>query len=79
MPRHLAGVGTVLLTHIMKLAKQAGVKLRADFVATDRNRMMYITYKFAGFREVETRGNVSVLEHGLAQVPEFPPYITVQL
>jgi FkbH-like protein len=73
------GVGTVLLTHIMSLAKRAGVKLRADFVSNDRNRMMYITYKFAGFREVETVGGVSVLENDLSLAQEFPSYITVQV
>ena len=73
------GVGTVMLTHIMRLAKQAGVKLRADFVSNDRNRMMYITYKFAGFREVETVGNVSVLEHDVTHIQEFPSYITVHV
>jgi FkbH-like protein len=71
------GVGTVMLTHIMRLAKQAGVKLRADFVSNDRNRMMYITYKFAGFREVETRGKVSVLENDVTNLQEFPSYLTV--
>jgi FkbH-like protein len=73
------GVGTVMLTHLMRLAKQAGVKLRADFVSTDRNRMMYITYKFAGFREVGTVGKVSVLENDLSNVQDFPSYITVQV
>jgi FkbH-like protein len=71
------GVGNVLLTHLMKLAKQAGAKLRAEFVATDRNRMMYITYKFAGFQQIEDRGHSVILEHGLAQIPEFPSYIRV--
>lgn len=75
------GVGTVLLTHIMNLARAAGVKLRADFVSNDRNRMMYITYKFAGFREVATVDGVSILEHDLSrsQPQEFPSYITVHV
>ena len=55
------------------------MKLRADFVSTDRNRMMYITYKFAGFREVETRGKVVVLENDLSNLQEFPTYITVHV
>ena len=71
------GVGTVLLTHLMKLAKQAGVTLRAEFVATDRNRMMYITYKFAGFRQIEDRGTSVMLEHDLSQIQDFPSYIRV--
>ncbi len=72
------GVGAVLLTHIMKLAKAAGVKLRAEFVSNDRNRMMYITYKFAGFREIESEGKAVVLESDLSRVQEFPAYIRVR-
>ena len=72
------GVGTVLLTYLMKRAKEAGVKLRAEFVATDRNRMMYITYKFAGFQQIEDRGASVILEHDLARIPEFPAYIRVR-
>jgi FkbH-like protein len=48
------GVGTVLLSHIMKEAKKAGKKLKVDFRNTGRNRMMRITFTFANFREVES-------------------------
>ncbi|WP_394846910.1 HAD-IIIC family phosphatase [Pendulispora brunnea] len=71
------GVGTVLLNAILQRAKAAGVKLRAEFVPTDRNRTMYVTYKFAGFREIEKRGNISVLENDLSRDPDFPPYMKV--
>jgi FkbH-like protein len=73
------GVGNVLLTHLMREAKKAGVTLRSEFVATDRNRMMYITYKFAGFQQIEDRGSSVILEHKLAQIPEFPSYIRVRV
>jgi FkbH-like protein len=72
------GVGTVLLTYLMKLAQEAGVTLRSEFIATDRNRMMYVTYKFAGFQQIEDRGTSVVLEHKLSQIPEFPAYIRVR-
>ncbi|WP_394836556.1 HAD-IIIC family phosphatase [Pendulispora rubella] len=71
------GVGTVLLNAILQRAKAAGVKLRAEFVPTDRNRTMYVTYKFAGFREIEKRGTISVLENDLSRGPDFPPYMKV--
>lgn len=73
------GVGTVLLIHIMKLAKQAGVRLQADFISNDRNRMMYVTYKFAGFNQIGTRGNASILETKLEHVQDFPGYLRVNL
>jgi predicted enzyme involved in methoxymalonyl-ACP biosynthesis len=38
------GVGMIMLHHILRQAKEAGVKLRAEFVSNDRNRQMLITY-----------------------------------
>jgi FkbH-like protein len=71
------GVGTLMVTHIMKMAKQAGVSLRADFVSTERNRMMYITYKFIGFKEMQKNDTFIVFEHDLSHIPTFPDYIQV--
>ncbi|KJS52853.1 HAD family hydrolase [Streptomyces rubellomurinus] len=71
------GVGAVLLNHLIRQAHSAGVRLRAEFVPTDRNRTMYITYKFSGFRELEQRDGVSVLENDYSRVQDDPPYMTV--
>ncbi len=71
------GVGTLMVTHIMKMAKQAGVSLRADFVSTERNRMMYITYKFIGFKEMHKNDTFILFEHDLHHIPAFPDYIQV--
>ena len=45
------GVGATLLNWLSDEAARAGVHLVADFRATDRNRMMEIAYRFAGFDE----------------------------
>ncbi|GAA3987007.1 HAD-IIIC family phosphatase [Allokutzneria multivorans] len=71
------GVGTVLLNHIMGLAKADGAKLRAEFVETGRNRMMYVTYAFAGFSEVERDGSHLVFESDLARIQPPPAYLVV--
>jgi FkbH-like protein len=73
------GVGMVLLNHILRLASQAGVSVRADFVETGRNRMMQVTYAFAGFREVSRYGNQVVLEADLDTVQPPPPYVHVDV
>jgi FkbH-like protein len=73
------GVGSVLLSHIMNLARAAGVRLQSEFVSNDRNRMMYITYKFAGFREVRKDGAMSVLENDLTNIQPFPPFMQVRI
>ena len=43
------GAGTVILSWLVDQAARAGVHLVADFRSTDRNRMMEVAYRFAGF------------------------------
>lgn len=45
------GIGAVLLRWLTDRAAAAGVHLAADFRRTERNRMMEIAYRFAGFGE----------------------------
>jgi FkbH-like protein len=73
------GVGTIMLNHLLTRARDAGVRLRAEFVATDRNRMMYVTYKFAGFREVERDGARAILENDLSHIQALPTYVRVEI
>jgi FkbH-like protein len=73
------GVGTVLLNHIMTLARDAGASLQADFVETGRNRLMYITYGFAGFTEAARDGDRVVLEADLERIQPAPTYLTLDL
>ena len=73
------GVGTIMLLHILHLAKRARVRLRAEFIQSDRNRAMYVTYKFANFREVERLGNTVILENDMTRIQPIPPYVTVRI
>ena len=73
------GVGTMLLTHLMQRARAAGARLQAEFTPTGRNRMMFVTYRFSGFRPVDQRGATTVLEHDLSDIPQFPPYVTLRI
>lgn len=43
------GIGSILLRWLTAQAAAAHVHLVADFVPTDRNRMMAVAYRFAGF------------------------------
>ncbi|AKZ58648.1 putative methoxymalonate biosynthesis protein [Streptomyces ambofaciens ATCC 23877] len=45
------GAGTVILRWLTDQAHRAGVHLGADFRATERNRMMEVAYRFAGFTD----------------------------
>lgn len=73
------GVGSILIGHVLQLAKAAGVRLQAEFKSTPRNRMMLVTYKFAGFHEVARDGELLIFEHGLEGLQAFPAYVEVDL
>jgi len=73
------GVGNIMINHIMSLARQAGKRLRAEFIPNGRNRMMYITYKFGGFVEVEQKGDLILLENDLTRIQPLPGYIAIQI
>jgi len=49
------GAGTVILNWLIDQAARAGVHLAADFRPTERNRMMDVAYRFAGFAEGSCR------------------------
>ncbi|WP_055477895.1 HAD-IIIC family phosphatase [Sphaerimonospora mesophila] len=71
------GVGTIMINHIKRLARAAGVRLLAEFVQTGRNRAMLVTYRFNRFSEAERRDDLVVFEADLSDIPCDPPYVTV--
>lgn len=73
------GVGTVLMNYLLRRAKDAGVRLLAEFVSTDKNRMMYVTYKFAGFREISKENGRATLENDYSVIQAFPTYMRVDI
>ena len=72
------GVGGALITLLRREARRAGVRLRADFRVTDRNRMMYITYKFAGFADVSEADGHTLMEADLGDIPDLPSYLRIE-
>jgi FkbH-like protein len=73
------GVGTVMLNYIIKLAKENDVRLCAEFVSNNRNRMMHISYKFAGFKEIEKIGELKVMENDLTRIQPLPEYMKIKI
>jgi len=72
-------VGSVLLTYIIKQTKNENKILRADFKQTDRNRMMYITYRFSNFQEISNDGNGNIIfENDLSSIKGYPYYIDIK-
>ncbi len=67
-----------MINYIMNLASSAKVCLRAEFAPNSRNRMMYITYKFAGFKEIKKIGNLLILENNLKRIQRIPEFMKVE-
>ena len=59
-------------------AKKAGVKLQAQFVPTDKNRIMYITYKFNGFKEIKGEDSI-VFEADTDYERKIPDYVELAI
>lgn len=73
------GVGTILMNHVLSIAREAGVRLQAEFLANGRNRMMLITYKLGGFREIERAGDFTLFEHDLQRIQPHPDWVQVRV
>lgn len=73
------GVGTILLSHLLMRAKQAGKRFRAELKETSRNHLMKVTYRFAGFKEIEKKNGTAVLEHNLEGVQPYPTYVEIDV
>lgn len=72
------GVGTVLLSYIMQMTKQQGKQMLADFRKTDRNEMMYVTYRFANFEEIgKSDDGTLLLKNNLNYIQSYPKYIDI--
>lgn len=73
------GVGSAILIYLEKLSRKYNKRLLAEFLATDRNRVMYITYKFMGFDEIDENDGASILEFTSDEEREFPPYFEINV
>lgn len=73
------GVGGILISYIMRMAKDAGVRLAAEFVPNGRNRMMAVAYAFANFKEAGRDGDVLLLANDLSSIQPFPNWVRVHI
>src|SRR5947199_2150940 len=67
------GVGTILIHHLLRRTKAAGVRLRAELVETGRNRQMLIAYRFGGFKEIVRTGKDARVADELWDLQPSPP------
>jgi len=75
------GIGSAMLTHVIRLASEHKKDLQAEFLETDRNRMMYITYKMAAFEEVADLDvdNGVLLQYMGDTLADYPPYLKMKI
>ena len=71
------GIGSALLCYATQLAARLRKKLLAEYLETEYNRIMYITYKLAGFEEVEENGRQILLQFSQDTPLPFAEYLDV--
>jgi FkbH-like protein len=71
------GVGTALLTLIIMMARKQNKKLTAEFVPTDRNRIMAVTNSIMGFQEIGQDGDTKILQYNPKREPILPDYMNI--
>jgi FkbH-like protein len=72
-------VGSIIINYLRKEAQKRNVKLHAEMISTDKNRMMYMTYKFSGFKEIKQNDGFTLFENDLSNIPEYPDYVTLKI
>lgn len=73
------GVGSALLIYLGKLSEQTEKKMYAEFMTTEKNRIMYITYKLMGFDEIEDNNGAVLLEYNSEEERDYPPYFKIEI
>ena len=63
------------MKYLINEAMKNNKVLRAQFVPTDRNRIMYITYKFNDFNEAGKDGDVVIFEADVSYQRFIPDYV----
>ncbi|HET6481156.1 MAG TPA: HAD-IIIC family phosphatase [Actinoplanes sp.] len=71
------GVAVVLMNHLKRSARDAGVRLLADMIPTERNRVMYLSFLMTRFEVLEQDQHGVRMEADLAEIPEDPSYVKV--
>ena len=72
------GIGAVMLHDMMRRTQSAGAAFFAEFRNTGRNRLMQVTYRFAGFTPAREDGDYTLFTHSLAAIPDPPAYMQVE-
>lgn len=71
------GVGNIFMNYIINQARNEKADVLARFIPTSRNRIMYITYKFNGFKEYMEKEDYKLLKADMSYARQMPKYITL--
>jgi FkbH-like protein len=73
------GIGSVMLSYIINLARKNDKTLFAEYRPNERNRMMNITYKFMNFKDHEKKDQILIFKHDLSDEYGYPDHMKITL
>jgi len=75
------GIGGIVLKRLLRSVKAQGLEIQADYVPTDRNRQIYLTYRLHGFEEVNGHSSPQSaairLVHHHSDIPAIPDHVRI--
>jgi FkbH-like protein len=73
------GIGATIINYIRNQARRNNIPLFAEMNLNERNRMMYMTYKFNGFEEKERNNNHVIFQNDLTKIIKYSNYIKLSI
>ena len=71
------GIGSLLLSKIINKSLEERKDLLAEFIQTDRNRIMFVTYSMMGFQEIGSNGNAKILKCTAREKHRLPEFMEI--
>lgn len=71
------GIGSIFLNYLIHAANKANVRLIGKYIPNNKNRLMQLTYQFAGFKFIGTEQKIHLFEHDFRIMQEQPKYINI--
>ncbi|MCG7534495.1 HAD-IIIC family phosphatase [Pseudoalteromonas sp. OOF1S-7] len=72
------GVGSIFLNYLINESIEQRQTLYAELIPNDRNRMMYTTYRFAGFSIYSEDAGVETLHYSSGARQGYPEFVNIE-
>lgn len=73
------GAGMIFLNWMLREAGARGERMEVEFGQTPANRPLYVTFRFAGFKEIGREGDLDILAHDGRTIHPRPSHVSIDV